>query len=194
MTDQVQSLQQQMQQQATQSAQDFYGNSVGGIKSRIQDDRAQLESFVQQMPQGDAQAQVQGMIDSYNEIENSMDQAAQEQGVEDTMSQALLQTQQSVNGAAQQAQEVGQGGETGESGAQTMQRTVDEQGHITETTLDENGGVVDEDVVGNVADLMVEDEYIDEQGRMVSRVNDAAGNAYELVTDDGGNMVEARAV
>jgi hypothetical protein len=180
-----------MQQQATQSAQDFYGNSVGGIKSRIQDDRAQLESFVQQMPQGDAQAQVQKMIDSYNELENSMDQAAQEQGVEDTASQAA---QDSANGAAQQAQEVGEDGGTGESGAQTTQRTVDEQGYITETAFDENGGVVDEGVVGNVAELPVEEEYIDEQSRIVSQVRDDAGNAYELVTDDGGNMVEARAV
>ena len=185
MSNQTQSLQQQIEQQAAQSAQDFYGNSVGGIKSRIQNDRAQLEDFVQQMPQGDAQARVQGMIDSYNELESSIDQATREQGVEDTASQAVQQTQQPADGQAQEA---------GESGARTTERTVDDQGNITETTLDENGGVVDEDVVGNVADLMVEDEYIDEQGRMVSRVNDAAGNAYELVTDDGGNMVEARAV
>jgi uncharacterized protein YjbJ (UPF0337 family) len=91
-----------MQQQATQSAQDFYGNSVGGIKSRIQDDRAQLESLAQQMSEGDAKAQIQEMIDSYNELESSMDQAAQEQGVEDTANQAA---QQPAEGAAQQAQD-----------------------------------------------------------------------------------------
>jgi hypothetical protein len=183
----VQSLRQQIQQRATQSAQDFYGNSVGGIKSRIQNDRAQLESLAQQMGEGDAKAQIQEMIDSYNELESSMDQATQEQGVQRAVSQAA---QQSTDGATRQAQE----DETGESGDQTTERTVEEQGYITETTLNENGGVVDEGVVGNVADLPVEEEYIDEQGRIVSRARDDSGNAYELVTDDGGNMVEARAV
>jgi hypothetical protein len=188
MTDNTQSLQQQISQQATQSAQSFYGNSVGTAKSRIQNDRAQLENLVQQMREGDAKAQVQGMIDSYNELENSMDQAAQDQRVQQEVSQAILQAQQSANGAAQQVQE------TGGSGAQTTERTVDEQGQITETTFDENGGVVDEATVGNVAELAVEDEYVDDQGRIVSQVRDDAGNAYEMVTDDEGNMIEARAV
>jgi hypothetical protein len=45
-----------------------------------------------------------------------------------------------------------------------------------------------------VADLPVEEEYIDEQGRVVSRVRDDAGNAFEQILDDEGNMVGARAV
>lgn len=182
MTEQTQSLRQQIAQQAMQSAQDFYGNSVGSIKSRLQNDRAQLEQFSQQLSDGNTKAQVQEMIDSYNELESAMDQATQDQGVQETASQA-----------AQQARDTAKGG-TRESDVQRTERTVDEQGYITETILDESGGVLDEDVVGNVAELPVEEEYIDEQGRVVSRVRDDAGNAYEMVTDDGENMVEARAV
>ncbi len=43
MTDQGPNLQQQIQEQATQSAQDFYGQSMGRVKSQIQNYRSQLE-------------------------------------------------------------------------------------------------------------------------------------------------------
>ncbi len=59
MTDQGQNLQQQMQQQATQNAQNFYGESIGSLKSQIQNYRSQLEQFSQQVPDGDARAQIQ---------------------------------------------------------------------------------------------------------------------------------------
>jgi hypothetical protein len=71
---------------------------------------------------------------------------------------------------------------------------VDDSGNILETTLNENGEVIGEDLVGNVADLPVEEEYIDEQGRVVSRVTDDAGNTFEQILDDEGSMVGARAV
>lgn len=71
---------------------------------------------------------------------------------------------------------------------------MDETGYILETVMNESGEVVGEDLVGNVSELPVEDEYIDDEGRVVSRVTDDAGNAYEQVLDDEGNLVEARAV
>ena len=39
---------------------------------------------------------------------------------------------------------------------------------------------------------LVEEEYIDDQGRVVSRVKDDSGNVYEQVLDDEGNVVEVR--
>jgi len=69
---------------------------------------------------------------------------------------------------------------------------VDESGNILETTVNENGEVIGEDLVGNVADLPVEEEYIDDEGRVVSRAQDDAGNVYEQVFDDEGNLVEVR--
>jgi hypothetical protein len=54
--------------------------------------------------------------------------------------------------------------------------------------------VVGEDLVGNVEDLPAEEEYVDEEGRIVTRVRDESGSAFERVVDDEGNMVGARAV
>jgi pyruvate/2-oxoglutarate dehydrogenase complex dihydrolipoamide acyltransferase (E2) component len=79
------------------------------VKSQVQNYRQQLEQFSQQLPEGAAQAQAKEMIDSYSEIEGSMDRAAQDTGVEDAMSQAVEQTQQQMQevaqGAAQQVQD-----------------------------------------------------------------------------------------
>src|SRR3712207_8899000 len=83
-----------MQQQATQNAQNFYGQSIGSLKSQVQNYRSQLQQFSQTLPEGDAQAQIQEMVDSYIELESSIDQAAQDMGVEDQMNQAAEQTQQ----------------------------------------------------------------------------------------------------
>lgn len=74
----------------------------------------------------------------------------------------------------------------------TNRRSVDESGWIFETTHDENGGIVDEEVVGTVADLPVVDEYVDEQGRLVSVARDDLGNTFELIMDEGFNTLGAR--
>jgi hypothetical protein len=71
---------------------------------------------------------------------------------------------------------------------------LDDAGNILETTYDDNGEVVGEDLVGSVADLPVEEEYVDEEGQVVSRVRDDSGNFFEQVLDDEGNVVEVRAV
>jgi hypothetical protein len=79
-------------------------------------------------------------------------------------------------------------------GRQFMQRAVDESGDIIEITLNEDGEIVGEDLVGNVSSLPVEEEYLDEEGRTVSRVRDESGNAFEQILDDEGKMAEVRAV
>ncbi len=79
-----------------------------------------------------------------------------------------------------------------EQGGRTTRRSVDESGWIFETTHDENGDIVDEDVVGTVADLPVVDEYVDEQGRLVSVAEDELGNTFEQVMDEGFNTLETR--
>jgi hypothetical protein len=74
-------------------------------------------------------------------------------------------------------------GATGEGGL-TARRSVDEAGSILETTYDENGQIVDEDVVASVAQLPVEAEYVDERGRLVSLARDELGNTYEQIMDE----------
>jgi pyruvate/2-oxoglutarate dehydrogenase complex dihydrolipoamide acyltransferase (E2) component len=107
----VQNGQQQTQEdQYLQEALSFYGQAMGRVKSQVHNYRQQLEHYSGQLPEGgDAQAQIQEMIDSYSEIEGSMDQAAQDAGVQEAMSQAAQQTQQQMQevaqGVAQQAQD-----------------------------------------------------------------------------------------
>jgi hypothetical protein len=71
-------------------------------------------------------------------------------------------------------------------------RSVDQTGIIIETTYGEEGDILDEDVVGSVADLPVEAEYVDEQGRLVSVAKDELGNAFEQVLDEDLNPLETR--
>jgi hypothetical protein len=73
-------------------------------------------------------------------------------------------------------------------------RSVDESGLILETTYDQSGEVLDEDVVGRVSDLPVLDEYLDEQGRLVSQVKDDLGNTFEQILDDNLNTLETRLI
>ncbi len=104
-----QNLAQQIQEQTLRTAQNFYGESLGRIKSQLQGDRSQLESLAEQVPQEEMQAQLQEMADSYAVIEESFDQAVQDLGVEDAVSQALQQAQEAVGQVARQAQEAAGG-------------------------------------------------------------------------------------
>ena len=76
--------------------------------------------------------------------------------------------------------------------AGTTRRSVDEFGWIFETTYDENGKIIDEDVVGTVDDLPVMDEYVDEHGRLVSIAKDELGNTFEQIMDEAFNTLGTR--
>ncbi|MBA2712831.1 MAG: hypothetical protein H0U55_04655 [Rubrobacteraceae bacterium] len=65
-----------------------------------------------------------------------------------------------------------------------VERSVDQSGSIIETTYGEGGEILDEDVVGSVADLPVDVEYVDEQGRLVSLSKDELGNTFEQILDN----------
>ena len=78
------------------------------------------------------------------------------------------------------------------AGGKIRRRSVDESGWIFETTHDENGYIIDEDVVGTIADLPVMDEYVDEQGRLVSVAEDELGNTFEQVMDEEFNTLDTR--
>ena len=76
----------------------------------------------------------------------------------------------------------------------TTRRSVDESGHILDTTFNERGEVVDEDEVGDVTDLPVETEYVDERGRLLSLARDELGNTFEWVTDEESGTLGARII
>jgi hypothetical protein len=121
----AQNLQQQIQQQTIHSAKDFYGDSLGRAKAQLQDARTQLESLAEQIPQEEAQAQIQEMADSYYEMESKIDQAAQDQGLEDAVNEAAQQGQDTAGEAAGQAQQTdGQVTEQAGQAAQGVQETA----------------------------------------------------------------------
>ena len=91
----------------------------------------------------------------------------------------------SVRPAAQAADVTDEGG-------LTTRRSVDEAGFIFETTYDENGEVVDEEVVASVDELLVEAEYVDEKGRLVSLAKDELGNTFEQIMDEEFNTLGTR--
>ena len=114
MTEGIQNLGQQIQEQVLKSAQDFYGNSLGSLKSHLQNDHSQLKEMLEQIPdsQQDARAQLEALLASYEALQSSLDEFAQQHGVEGAVNQAAQQTHESVGQeeeASDQAQQtVGQ--------------------------------------------------------------------------------------
>ena len=103
-TEEAQNLNQAIREQTLKSAQDFYGDSLGLLKGQLEDDRGQLQDLLDQLPdsQEDARARLEEMVESYEAIENSLDEVAQQQAMRDTVNRAAQQTQE----AAEQAQDV----------------------------------------------------------------------------------------
>jgi pyruvate/2-oxoglutarate dehydrogenase complex dihydrolipoamide acyltransferase (E2) component len=134
----VLNLQQQIQQQTIQSAQDFYSESLGRLKSQLQEDRAQLESLAEQMPSEEAQVQIQELVDSYEAIESSLDQSAQDIGVEDAVNQALQQAKEAMSQVAGQTQEAA--GQVTEQVGQVVQGVQDTAGRAAGQAQEAAGG------------------------------------------------------
>jgi uncharacterized protein YjbJ (UPF0337 family) len=112
-TEGAQDLNQAIREQTLKGAQDFYGGSLGSLKGQLEDDRSQLQELLDQLPdsQEDARAQLQEMVSSYQAIESSLDEVAQQQGMEDAVDQAAQQAQETARQVAEQAAEQAQDGE-----------------------------------------------------------------------------------
>ena len=108
MAAEVQNLIQQIQEQVLKGVEDFYGKSLGSLESRLKDDRSQLEELLEQLPnsQEDVRARIEQLVASYEAIGESLQETAQQQGVEEVLSQAVQQAQEAGGQATQQAQEV----------------------------------------------------------------------------------------
>ena len=87
MTEGIQNLTQQIQEQVLTSAQDFYENSLCNLMGHIQSDRSQLQELLEQLPesQEDARERLEQLLASYEAIENSLEEDAQQQGVEEAV-------------------------------------------------------------------------------------------------------------
>lgn len=63
-------------------------------------------------------------------------------------------------------------------------------GDVTDTVFRESNGVEGEEAKSNLADLQIEEEYVDERGRIVGRARDESGNVVEEVLDEEGGVLE----
>jgi hypothetical protein len=123
MTEQGQNLVGQIQEQVQQTAQDFYGDSLGAIKNQLAAHRSQLQEIVGMLPESQEQeggrAQLEQLLDSYEQLESSLDEVAQEQGLQEAVNQAAQQAQGEAEEGAQQAQEEAEeGAQQAQEGAQ----------------------------------------------------------------------------
>ena len=98
----------QIHEQVLQSAQEFYGKSLGSLESQLGEHRSQLQQLQEQLAdsQEDTRAQIGQLVASYEAIEKSLQETAREQGVEEMISQAVQQAQVAAGRTVQQAQEL----------------------------------------------------------------------------------------
>src|ERR671921_785795 len=190
---------QQPQDQALQEARNFFGQSMGRILGQMESDNAQLQSYMQQLPQ-DGQNQVQQMTDSYNQFAGTITQAAQDAGVQDSVLESAQQARQTADQssgqgptdvAAEQAQQVT--GQVTDQAGQVADQAQDTVGGLTEQAQDAAGQATDQ--VGQVADQAQEavgdaaDQAQDMAGQMASSLPEGYEALGQPFTDDQGNQI-----
>jgi hypothetical protein len=127
MTEQGQNLAQQIQEQVQQSVEDFFGDSLGAIKNQLATQRSQLQEIVEMVPESQegGRAQLDQLLSSYEELENSLDEVAQEQGLQEMVNQAAQQAQEAAGQATEQAQETAEQAQEGaEQATDQVQETA----------------------------------------------------------------------
>src|ERR687890_2773411 len=184
MSEGTQNVQQQSQdEQALQDARDFFGQSMGRILGQMESDYAQLQSYMQQLPD-DTQAPVQQMTDSYNQFAGTITQAAQDAGVQDSVLESAQQARQNADQAseqgptdvaAQQAQQVT------EQAQDTVGQVTDQAGQVADQAQDTVGGLTDQaqDAAGQATDQV---------GQVADQAQEAVGDAAEQAQDVAGQM------
>jgi hypothetical protein len=73
-------------------------------------------------------------------------------------------------------------------GDRTEDRVVQGSGEVTEPAPNESEETVDKEATSTLDGLQIEEEYVDERGRIVGRARDGSGNMVEGVLDDEGNV------
>jgi uncharacterized protein YjbJ (UPF0337 family) len=182
-----------------QSAQDFYGDSLGRLKGQLQNDRAQLESLMEQSPP-QAQAQLQEMIDSYTEIEGTLDHAAHDQGLDDVVNDAAQQAQDALGQVTDQAGQAAQGVQ--DTAGQAAGQAQDAAGEVTDQAGQAAQGAQDtaqdaaqqaQDTAGGAAQQAQDTagQAADQAGQAAQGAQDAAGQATQQAQDaaEGGQEV-----
>jgi pyruvate/2-oxoglutarate dehydrogenase complex dihydrolipoamide acyltransferase (E2) component len=120
----------------------------------------------------------------------AVDQTSQET---DRTKQAMEGTTGQAAGAVERTGQEASGllDETSDEAERTTQSTSEESGNAAEAISNESGDAVGEKVAGNLAGLPIEEEYIDEEGRIVGRARDESGNVVEDFLDEEGNVPDS---
>jgi hypothetical protein len=133
-----------------------------------------------------------------SEVVQDVDSAVDDTGGD--ASQRARESEQNVGSVPQLEDVAGHGGaETQDTGSSSDQLTddtadepgwtVDRSGDAVETSSSKPGEVDSEEKTGSLADLQIEEEYVDEQGRIVGRARDESGNVVEEVLDEEGEVL-----
>ncbi len=191
-------LRQRIQEQTVRIARDFYGDSLRRLEGILQGDCAQLEDLEEQLPEGDAKAQIKDMVGSYSKIEESLHRAARDLGAEDVAGAAAPQAQEEAVGEPNRAA----GGARDAAGAAASRVTgaarqaAGQVGEIAESAQEAIGQVLHR--VGQVAENLPGAQLLDrttnEAGQTMQRAVDKAGVVVEITLDDAGNLVYQKPV
>lgn len=189
-------LRQRIQEQIMRSTRDFYGDSLGRLEGMLQSDRAHLEDLAEQLPEGDAEAQIRDMVDSYLKIEESLHRAARDVGAEDAVGEAARQAQEKATGEPERVAR----GTWDAAGAAAGQVTgavgqaADQVGQIAEGAQEAVGQVLDRvgRVVENLPGGQLLSRTTNEAGQTVQRAVDESGVVVEITLDEAGNLVNQK--
>lgn len=103
------------------------------------------------------------------------------------LDRTLQGTGQALEGAGdavgQAGEGVGQATQAAGDVSDAAGEAVRETGDTVEQTVEQA-----EESVGDLADLQIEEEFVDDQGRIVGRAHDEAGNVVEEILDEEGNL------
>src|ERR687889_438026 len=179
---------QQPQDQALQEARDFFGQSMGRILGQMESDNAQLQSYMQQLPQ-DGQNQVQQMTDSYNQFAGTITQAAQDAGVQDS----VLESAQQARQTADQSSGQGPTDVAAEQAQQVTGQVTDQAGQVA-SSLPEGYEALGQPFTDDQGNTILQGQ--DEEGNtaIVRRGTDEAGNTVDSIFDAQGNLLDENIV
>ncbi len=212
MTEDAQNLTRRVQDQTVDSARDFFGASLGRLKDRLRDDRSQLEDLAEQLRQEEARARIQELVDSYSAIEGSIEEAARDTGLENTVDETAphahdAEEHDPVEQAAQDAvagtvgraagaagQAAGQIGQVAENlpGGRLLSRTTDESGRTVQRVVDETGDIIETtlDENGELVDENPVGSLTDLPAEEESTTEE--GHTLRTVKDGSGTLVKLR--
>lgn len=150
----------EIQEQTLSSAEDFFGNSIGSLKRRLENDKSQLQSLLERSPesQEEAYSRLQKFVGSYEDIEYILNRVIQKQGLKGFVEKASRWAPEAEKEISRPATDSLPPGsillsETTDERDRTVLRSLDESGVIIESVLDESGEPVSEDIVGVISDL-----------------------------------------